>query len=157
MRLQAYFGPARPARDRKTADRRVHQRLVPHRLEADSRIPGTELYPGAEVEHWDRSATRPVFDPARMPRWRKGPQQQRGSRLDFANSFFHLLRDDDSVARLQFDILVWIVTLQNLTVVEGHLNMLAVDQPHHMDFFHICKSRESSGARQRLQYGHARN
>src|SRR5579864_1726569 len=101
-------------------------------------------YPGVEAEHLDRSATCPVSDLAPMPRSRKAPERQRGSSLCFVTSWFHPLRDDDSVARLQLDILVRIVTLEDFPVIEGQFRGFPVDQPHHVDFFHIGKGCKST-------------
>src|ERR1019366_8415473 len=79
------------------------------------------------------------------------------SKLFVAISWLHLLRNDDSVARLQLDILVLIVALEDFPVIKGQLRMLAVDEPHDTDLFYFGKGCKSAGVGQRLQNGGSRN
>ncbi len=74
-----------------------------------------------------------------------------------AVSWLHLLWNDDSVARLQFDILVLIVALEDFPVIKGQFRMLAIDKPHDVDLFYVGKGRKSAGVGERLQNGGSRN
>ena len=60
--------------------------------------------------------------------------------------FVHPLRDDNRVARFQLDVLLCIVALEDVPVVKRDFDLLAVAQPHHVDFFHVGERREPAGA-----------
>src|ERR1700691_86293 len=132
--------------DHTSGDHTVQSHHGSRRWVVYSEIPRPVSHPAVGAEYWDRRASYPVFDLARSPKQRKTSEQRPGSRLSLATSWLHLLRDDDCVARLQLDILVRIITLEDLSIIEGKLRMLPVHQPHDVDFFHIGKRCESACA-----------